>query len=294
MSDGKKTIAYRPPYRWEELIRFFAERSISGVEMVKDGKYHRTVHLVDNGGNHVYGWFEVSHRPQKNKLAVTVNDTLIPLLPLVFSRVRRQFDLDCHPFEIMAGLSSMSGILPGLPVPGTRLPGCFDPFEMAVRAVLGQQITVKAAGTLAGRLARTFGTPVQTGIEGLDYAFPMAETILSLEGQIENHLGSLGIISARAKTILELARAAVRGTVNCTAEARPEEEIKKLMEIPGIGPWTAQYIALRAMKWADAFPHTDYGIKKALAPRTPKEILALAEAWRPWRAYGAINLWNSL
>jgi AraC family transcriptional regulator of adaptative response / DNA-3-methyladenine glycosylase II len=174
------------------------------------------------------------------------------------------------------------------------LPGCFNAFEMAVRAVLGQQITVKAASTLAARIAQTHGAPIQTGIEGLTHVFPSPEGILALNGPIENDLGRLGVIAARAKTVYALARAIVQGEIDVDLPARPEEEMKKLMAIRGIGSWTAQYIAMRAMEWPDAFLETDAGVKKALQPHTSKELLKIAEAWRPWRSYATVNLWNTL
>jgi AraC family transcriptional regulator of adaptative response / DNA-3-methyladenine glycosylase II len=228
------------------------------------------------------------------------------------ARVRHLFDLCCDPDAVFGTLAPMNTISPGLCVCGTRLPGCFDTFEMAVRAVLGQQITVKAARTLAARLAENFGAPVQTGMEELTRVFPSPNDIVALKGPIENHLGPLGITSARAKTILALARAFIQGemdfglraqaqvqaeaeaAVGVGAGAGAEAGMEKLTALPGIGPWTAHYIAMRAAGWPDAFPHTDYGVKKALAPRSPDEILALAETWRPWRSYATVNLWNSL
>ncbi|MDR1935720.1 MAG: helix-turn-helix domain-containing protein [Candidatus Accumulibacter sp.] len=301
--DGGMTVSlgYRPPYRWRQILDFLALRAIPGVETIKDGigdgisdgEYLRTVHF-ENGERPIYGWVRVGHRPRKNVLSITVNAALLPVLPQVLARIRHLFDLYCVPDAVYEILASMNDIRPGLCVPGTRLPGSFDPFEMAVRAVLGQQITVKGARTLAARLAEAHGRPVQTGIEGLTHVFPSAKDILALDGAIGNRLGPLGITGARAKTILELARTFARGDMDFGFCAKPETEARKLMAIPGVGSWTAQYIAMRAMGCPDAFPHTDHGIRKALAPSTPKEILELAEAWRPWRGYAAINLWNSL
>lgn len=187
----------------------------------------------------------------------------------------------------------MNTIRPGLCVLGTRIPGCFDAFEMAVRAVLGQQITVKAASTLAARLVGAHGAPVHTEIEGLTHVFPTPEDMLALEGPLELHLGPLGVTAARAKTIHELARSLAEGEISFDLCAQPEETIKKLMTIRGIGSWTAQYIAMRALAWPDAFLETDAGVKKALPPCTSKERMKLAEAWRPWRSYATVNLWNS-
>jgi AraC family transcriptional regulator of adaptative response / DNA-3-methyladenine glycosylase II len=167
-------------------------------------------------------------------------------------------------------------------------------FEMAVRAVLGQQITVKAANTLAARIVDVYGAPVQTGIEGLTRIFPSPEDILALDGAIENHLGALGVTAARSKTIYELAQTLAQGKIDIDLCAQPEEEMKKLMAIRGIGSWTAQYIAMRSMEWPDAFLETDAGVKKALGNYSSRELLRMAEAWRPWRSYATVNLWNSL
>ncbi len=293
---GEITLAlsYRPPYCWEQMLRFLAGRAITGVELVENDTYARTVRLITPNNKPAEGWLRVGNNPSKNRLSVTLSESLLPVLPQVLTRVRHLFDLACDPYAVYSTLAVMNNIRPNLCILGTRVPGCFDPFEMAVRAVLGQQITVKAATTLAARIVTAFGTPVQAGITGLTHTFPPPETILALEGSIENALGSLGIISTRARTILELARAIVHKRVDFNLCVNPEDEMKKLMQIRGIGNWTAQYIAMRAMEWPDAFLETDAGIKKALEPATPKELLAMAEAWRPWRSYATVNLWNTL
>jgi len=293
-NDVTLAVGYRPPYPWEEMLNFLAGRAIYGVDIVKDNKYMRTVHLVTAEGKHVYGWVQVGHRPSKNALTVTVNETLLPILPQVLARVRHLFDLHCDPNAVYETLQTMNDIRSGLCVLGTRVAGCFNAFEMAARAVLGQQITVKAASTLAARIVDAYGTPIQTGVEGLTHVFPSPEDILALEGPIENHFGPLGVIATRSKTIYGLARAIARGEIDFDLCAQPEEEIKKLMTIRGIGGWTAHYIAMRAMQWPDAFLETDVGVKKALEPYTSKELLKMAEAWRPWRSYAVMNLWNSL
>ena len=287
-------LGYRPPYRWEQILGFLADRAITGVETVSNNEYMRTVCLTSAKGKHVYGWIKVGHKPKKNVLTVTVSETLLRALPQVLARVRRLFDLYCDPDAVYGTLSSMNELRPGLCTLGTRLPGCFDSFEMAVRAVLGQQITVKAAGTLAARLVQAFGTHVETGIDGLTHIFPSADDILALGDDIESRLGELGVTSARSRTIFDLARALQKKDIDLDLCANPEEEIKKLMAIKGIGNWTAQYIAMRALGWPDAFLETDAGVKKALAPYTPKELLQMAEAWRPWRSYATVNLWNTL
>lgn len=297
-NDGAVTVSlgYRPPYLWDEILRFFAARAIPGVETVRGSAYMRAVRFAGGGADaaDVCGWFAVSHNPAKNALDVTLCETLLPVLPRLLSRVRAMFDLYCEPSEIYAELSPMNEIKPGLCRLGTRVPGCFDAFEMAARAVLGQQITVRAASALAGRIAAAFGAPVETGVEGLTRVFPTAAAMLSLEGGAERRLVELGVISARAAAIRALAESFVNHEINFGLCPSPEEEIKKLLEIRGVGSWTARYIAMRAMSWTDAFLETDAGIKKALAGYAPKELLKMSEAWKPWRSYATVNIWNSL
>lgn len=292
-SEVTVALGYRPPYQWRQMLDFLALRAVPGVETIRGGEYLRTV-CLEHGDRQVYGWVRVGHRPQKSALTVTLNDSLLPVLPQVLSRIRHLFDLYCDPDAVYDGLASMNRIRSGLCVRGARVPGSFDPFEIAVRAVLGQQITVKGARTLAARLVAAYGVPIQTGTAGLTHAFPSPNTVLAFGGSIGDRLGPLGIAGERANTILELARAFHLGSIDFSLCPQPEAELQKLMKRPGIGPWTAQYIAMRAMGWPDAFPHTDYGIQKALAPRTSKEILDLAETWRPWRSYATVNLWNAI
>lgn len=287
------SLGYRPPYRWTEMLRFLAARAILGVERVEGDVYLRTVRLADKDGTRHSGWIQVAHKPAKNRLDVTVSDTLIPVLSQVLARVRNLFDLYCDPDVIDQTLQTMNDLRPGLCVLGTRLPGCFEPFEMSVRAILGQQISVKAASTLAGRLVESLGMPVDTGVEGLTHTFPTAEEIAAMGDDIQERLGVLGIISARSACILALAQALIKGEVILDQSADPQQEMDKLCAIKGIGSWTAQYIAMRTMGWPDAFLETDIGVKRALPGYTPKEMLALAEKWRPWRSYAVINLWNA-
>ena len=287
-------LGYRPPYHFDEMLRFLAGRAIPGVEVIKDGVYWRSVRFAVPEGRSVSGWVCIGHRQNKCVLTVTVSEKLLPVLPQVLAKVRNLFDLTCDPDAIYETLSIMNAIRPGLCVLGTRLPGCFDSFEMAVRAILGQQITVKAASTLAARIVTVYGTPVSTGIPGLTHVFPTPADILALAEPIESHFGPLGVIASRAKAIRKLAQELEQGEINLEHCAQPEAEMKKLTAIPGIGNWTAQYIAMRTMGWPDAFLETDAGVKKALGPHRPKELLQMAEAWRPWRSYATLNLWNSL
>lgn len=284
-------LGYRPPYQWEQLLRFLAKRAIVGIETVVDDAYLRTVRIT-NGQTQLTGWIRVKHLPDKNRLAVTLSESLLPALSRVLAQVRSMFDLYCDPEAVYATLQTMNELRPGLCVTGTRLPGSFDPFEMAVRAVLGQQITVKAAGTLAARFVAAYGTPIETGIAGLTHVFPTPETFLALPGPIEQHLGPLGVIASRAQTIAALAKALTAGSLDLHLGA-PLQEADKLLQIPGIGNWTANYIVMRTLGYPDAFLETDAGVKKAL-PYPKKELLQLAETWRPWRSYATVNLWHTL
>ena len=286
-------LVYRPPHHWSRQIRFLAGRVIPGVESVKDETYRRTVALR-HGNDTIFGWISVSNLAEKNVLAVTLPHALLPVLPKMLANVRHLFDLNCNPVEIDKTLEFMNKISPGMYVSGTRLPGCFDPFEMSVRAILGQQITVKAAKTLAMRLAATFGKSIATPFEELNTVFPSPETLCAFRKTIEDRFGVLGIIKTRTRSIFALADKMLQGEIDLSPQSDHETAIQNLLSIPGIGPWTAQYIALRALAWPDAFPHTDYGVKKALEGFSEREILHHAEAWRPWRAYATINLWNSL
>ena len=285
-------LGYRPPFQWERLLAFLSPRAIPGVETIQGNTYYRTVRIASEERGCLYGWIGVTHQPHSNSVSVTVAASLLPVLPQVLSRVRCLFDLSCEPEVIQETLSQLDRLKPGLFLPGIRVPGCFDPFEMSVRAVLGQQISVKAATTLSGRFARQFGEPVETGIEGLSHVFPTPESICSLADPAEDRFCPLGITGPRARTIRALAELFSDRAEALALCIRPEDEVKRLMRLPGIGAWTAQYIAMRALGWTDAFPDTDLGLRKALAPRSRREILELAEMWRPWRAYAAMCLWQ--
>lgn len=285
------TLGYRPPYCWEELLEFLSGRAIQGVEQVDRGRYSRTVRLTDRKGGLCTGWIQVARRPKMDALSVTMSDTLIPVLPQVLSRVRRLFDLCCDPDAVYEVLQDMNRIEPGLCVRGRRVPGCFEPFETAVRTVLGQQISVKAASTLAGRLAAEFGAPVETGLEGLCRTFPTAADLAGLGDSLPERLKALGVTPARSACIRALADGLERGELRLNPGADPEQEMKKLQTLRGIGGWTAQYIAMRTMGWPDAFLESDAGVRRALPDKSAKQLLALAERWRPWRSYAVVNLW---
>ncbi|GFE59648.1 DNA-3-methyladenine glycosylase 2 family protein [Geobacter sp. AOG2] len=286
-------LGYRPPLAWETLLKFLNERAIPGVEYVDASRYLRTVSITHKGATH-RGWISVSHRPARNVMEVTLSPSLYKVINRVLARVRFLFDLNCMPDDIAEKLGTMQIGGERVFEPGLRLPGCFDPFEMATRVVLGQQITVRAARTLAMRIATHLGEPLETPFRGLSVTFPTVERICSLERPIEDLLGPLGVVGARARSIRALAEAMRQGIIRLEPGADPEREMVRMAALPGFGPWTVQYLAMRALGWPDAFPHTDYGVKRALMGLSSKEMLALAQGWSPWRSYATLSLWNHL
>lgn len=278
-------LGYRPPYAWDALAAFLAARAIEGVESVEDGVYRRSVLLRHRATTHA-GWLEVMPSRRRHTLRVALAGSLAHAVPQVLARVKRLFDLSCRPDEVAARLGALAAQHPGL-----RVPGAFDGFEMAVRAVLGQQITVRAARTLAGRVARAMGQPASTPFPAVCRTFPGPDCLASASA---DDLGRLGVTGARAGAIRALAEAAVSGRLALEPGADVHQALAQLEAIRGIGAWTSQYIAMRALGWPDAFPHTDYGVKKALGVESPRRVLDRAEAWRPWRAYATFHLWRSL
>jgi AraC family transcriptional regulator of adaptative response / DNA-3-methyladenine glycosylase II len=275
-------LSYRPPYDWAAVSAFLGARAIAGVEAVEQGVYRRTARMpVD--GKPVLGWIEVAPAAKKAALRVTVSASLAKALPPVLSRVKALFDLACNPAEVAQALGDLAKRHPGL-----RVPGAFDGFEVAVRAIVGQQVSVAAARTICGRIATAFGEAVDTPFS-LNRVFPTAKRVAELS---HGEIASLGMPGARAKTIVGMARAIAEGDIELMPNADVEATLEKLRALPGIGEWTAQYLAMRALAWPDAFPHTDLGVMRALGERNPKRVLALAEAWRPWRAYAVLHLWH--
>jgi AraC family transcriptional regulator, regulatory protein of adaptative response / DNA-3-methyladenine glycosylase II len=275
-------LSYRPPYDWGALIEFLSARSIYGVETVDKLSYRRIVRIPLNGQAHE-GWVEITPDQRRHVMKVKLSSTLGKVIPGVLSRVKHLMDLSCNPEQIRADLGQLA-IRPGL-----RVPGAFDGFEIAVRAVLGQQVSVAAARTLAGRFAAAFGTRVNSPFDTLSTAFPLPDQVANQEIA---KITVLGVLPTRARTILELANALNQGVIILTPGVDVTATIEKLQSIAGIGQWTAQYIAMRALAWPDAFPHTDLGVMKALGERNPKLVLQAGEAWRPWRAYAVMHLWT--
>jgi AraC family transcriptional regulator of adaptative response / DNA-3-methyladenine glycosylase II len=222
----------------------------------------------------------------KHAIIVHVSHSLAPVLLNVIARIKRLFDLQANPMLVESQLGALAVASPGL-----RVPGAFDGLEVAVRAILGQQVSVKAASSLAGRVAKLLGQEIETPHDDLYLLSPTAD---ALAGASLDDIASLGIIAARANSIIELAKAVSGGALSLEPGIEFDATIEKLKSVPGIGEWTAEYIAMRCLAWPDAFPHSDLGIKKALGRSTKKEIIEASEQWRPWRSYAAMHLWKSL
>lgn len=281
------TVAYRPLLDWDAMLQFLAARAIPGVECVTGTTYHRTVRI----GEH-RGWLSVSLASDRPLLAVDFSTALAPVLPSLLVRLRSLFDLDARPDVIAAHLSRDLRLAKCVEVqPGLRVPGAFDTFEIGLRAILGQQVSVRGASTLAGRFARRFGESIATPINGLDHLTPAADSIATADLAA---IVELGLPRARAECVQSLARAVASGVVHLEPGIDPVATVACLQELPGIGPWTAQYIAMRVLRWPDAFPGGDLGLKKASGLTSVKALEQAAEGWRPWRAYAAMHLWESL
>ncbi|WP_257455282.1 DNA-3-methyladenine glycosylase 2 [Archangium lipolyticum] len=280
-------LDYRPPLDWEQLLGFLRGRAIPGVELVGGDEYRRTVRL---GGR--TGWLTVRRDGKRPALLAEVSLSLAGVLMQVAARLRALFDLDARP-EVIAECLGRDALL-GERVkqhPGLRVLGAFDPFELTVRAILGQQVSVRAATTLSGRLVARFGEPVDSPHAEASRLFPLPETLAAAG---EDDVAALGMPGARARSLLAVAKAVAEGTVRLDGHAEVDATMAALEALPGIGAWTAHYIAMRALRWPDAFPASDLGIRKALGGLTAKAAVERAEAWRPWRSYAAVHLWTSL
>ncbi len=281
------TLAYRAPFDIDQLLGFFAKRAIPGVEQVDATRIRRTLRAGTIAP--VEGWIEVDFATPRNHVRVRFAPAFAPYAGRVLAGVRRWLDLDAAPQTIAAALADLPG------PPGLRLPGSVDGFELAVRAVLGQQVTVAAARTLARRFVERFGKSIETPWPDVDRLFPDPAAIAQTPVE---RIAELGIIRSRAGAIAALAQAWPTLAERLAPRAAPQPLIDALQALPGIGAWTAHYIAMRALGWPDAFPPNDVAVLKAtgrLFDRpTQRGAEALAEAWRPWRSYAVLKLWNSL
>jgi AraC family transcriptional regulator of adaptative response / DNA-3-methyladenine glycosylase II len=281
-------LAYRPPYDWASMLGFLRARAIAGVEAVDGDAWRRTFTVAG-----AVGWVEVRPAAHGDALSATIEASNLAAIPEIVARLRRLFDLASDPVAIGAHLAADPTLAPLVAVrPGLRAPGAWDGFETAIRAVLGQQITVAAAVALAGRLTARYGEAVTGAGHGLTRRFPTPQALRDVDP------GSLGMPRSRGATIAAVAAAVIDTPALFAPGADLESVVGRLRALPGIGDWTAQYIAMRLLREPDAFPASDIGLQRALASAdgerpSARELIAMAEPWRPWRAYAAQHLWTA-
>jgi AraC family transcriptional regulator of adaptative response / DNA-3-methyladenine glycosylase II len=282
-------LAYRPPYDWRSLLEFLAARAIPGVESAEDGVYRRTFSL---GGSS--GMLEVAPSTKGPGLTARIFGVETGDLLSIVERVRRAFDLEADAQAVEAALRHDAVLAPLVRrFPGLRLPGCFDPFELAVRAILGQQVSVAAARTLAGRIASEFGKPVESGLPGLTRIFPRPAALSGAD------LSAIGLTKSRAEALRSLADFFVRDAAAAELAGLDFSELlQRLTALRGVGPWTAHYVAMRGFGHPDAFPAGDLVLRRAAAkgrrPLSERELETISQRWRPWRSYAALYLWKTI
>jgi AraC family transcriptional regulator of adaptative response / DNA-3-methyladenine glycosylase II len=283
-------LGYRPPYDWEAMLAFLHQRVIPGVEVVTGSRYARTIAIGDDGG------VLFVEPAEKNCLKVTVRFPKLSALSAIIARVRRVFDLAADPVAIDAHLGEDPLLQPLVAArPGLRVPGGWDGYELAVRAILGQQITVSAAVRLACKLVAEHGEKIVDQAildQGLTHLFPTPQRVAEVD------LAVLGLPKTRQTALSAASAAVVADPQIFGAHRRLEEAIAQLRSLAGVGEWTAQYIAMRELREPDAFPATDVGLLRVMSAASgsrlsPAELLSHAERWRPWRAYAALHLWAS-
>jgi AraC family transcriptional regulator, regulatory protein of adaptative response / DNA-3-methyladenine glycosylase II len=286
-------LAYRPPYDVQAMLDFLRQRQIDTIEniAVRAGfTWVTRTFSLKNGSQNVAGWLQWHFDEARCVVQLDVSDSLRCVLPTVIARMRAALDLDADPKAINAVLGAHFAGTEGI-----RVPGCVDGFEVAVRAIVGQQVTVAAACTFTRRIAHTFGELISTPYPQLTRLFP---TPAVLAHASPDALGVLGIVRQRQAAIIALAQAVDSGQLDLNTPARALQTIDQLKALPGIGDWTAQYIAMRALRWPDAFPAGDVALHNALGLRSEKNPARAAEAasqvWRPWRSYAVLRAWETL
>jgi AraC family transcriptional regulator of adaptative response / DNA-3-methyladenine glycosylase II len=280
------SLAVRPPFDLVPLLEFWQPRATPGVEQVADGWYRRTAVV----GEHA-GWVAVGPGQKDYTVQVLVSTGLGSVLPTVLSRLKAMLDVRADPVGVAERLSEDRLLAPLFRrSPGPRIPGAFDGFECGIRAILGQQISVRAATTMAGRIAGRFGRAHSTPYGALTAAFPSPESVAAASVA---DLRAVGLTARRAETMKCFAIAVADGRIRLDPGADPDRVRAGLLSLPGVGEWTAEYLLLRAVGWPDAFPASDLGLVKA-SGLTPAELRVRAERWRPWRGYAAVLLWHSL
>jgi AraC family transcriptional regulator of adaptative response / DNA-3-methyladenine glycosylase II len=283
------SLSYRPPYDWPAMLAWLGPRVTPGIEAVVGDRYRRAVRI----GEHV-GVVSVGDGAKGAGLEVVLSPSLLPVLVPLLTRLRRLLDLDADPAIVREHLRR-DPLLAGLIKrrPGVRVPGAMEGFDAALRAVLGQQVSVRAASTLSGRLAELLGEPLAPEL-AVEHVTRLPVTASRLADASDTAVAAIGLPRTRARTAIALARAIAEHKVDLAPGAEIARTRSALLEIPGIGEWTAEYILLRAVRWPDAFPAGDLGLRKAAGGISAAALRRQAEPWRPWRSYAAAHLWQSL
>jgi len=281
-------LQYRPPFDGRSLLSYLERRALPGVEEVTNGRYRRTIALPKSRGV-----IELEPMAETNYIFVHLQLSDLSDLSLLVQRCRQVFDLDADPAAINEVLAADPVLAPLVAArPGLRVPGAVNGFELAVRAILGQQVSVAGARTLAGRIVSALGEPLATPVGTLTHTFPSPEVVAQAD------LSGLGITNSRITALRVLAQNVAEGNLVLDHSADRTQAVSQLQELPGVGPWTASYIAMRALGDPDAFPVTDLGLRRAFEQHglaaSPRSIIARSEVWRPWRAYATHHLWASL
>jgi AraC family transcriptional regulator of adaptative response / DNA-3-methyladenine glycosylase II len=275
-------LRFRPPYHWKGMLAFLAERATPGVEVVDLRGYRRTISL-----NGFHGYFEVSPDEGRDAVAVRVQIADPRSLYLIIERIRSMFDLNADWAAIAQSLGTDPALTSRIRAePGLRVPGCWNGFELTIRAILGEKMTLKGATEVVGRIAKSYGQRISDA-DDLTHLFPTPEILADAK------LAGLGLTEERAETIHALARAVCDGAISFERIVDSDAFLAQLREIPGVGCWTAQYVAMRALGEPDAFPTGDVGLLRALGLTTSCELEKRAEAWRPWRSYASMYLWST-
>jgi AraC family transcriptional regulator, regulatory protein of adaptative response / DNA-3-methyladenine glycosylase II len=278
-------LEFRPPLAWNSMLSYLRLRAIPGVETADATHYRRTVAI-----GAAKGWIAVSMHKSGGALNLELSPSLTPVIGAVIARVKQLFDLGAAPDAVRSALGQDELLAATVRrLPGLRVAGAFDGFELAVRTVLGQQVSVKSASTIAGRWADKFGDPIATPYLDLNRLSPGPDR---MAGEATDEVAALGMVGARARSLVSLAQAVAQRRIALGFATDVEVQIENLMSLPGIGPWTAHYIAMRALHWPDAFPSGDLVLMRA-AHSSEKQLQKRSEAWRPWRAYAAQYLWQS-
>lgn len=273
-----RTLSWQAPYDWDWMFGFLSARTVEGVERFEDGTYLRSIAL----GEH-RGVLRATPNLQTQTLNVTLSEGLQPVQAECLAKIEQLFDLRCDPLQVSTALGALAAARPGL-----RLPGCIDPFEQGVRAILGQLVSVAMAAKLTSRVAKLYGTPLEDAPEFV--CFPTPEQLVVADPLA---LKALGMPVKRAESLIHLAQAALSGEMPLTAPENIDAGMKHLQTFPGIGRWTANYFALRGWQAKDVFLPDDYLIKQRFPGMTPAQIRRYAERWQPWRSYALLHIWYS-